>query len=178
MYLNFSGELTLSEELSKDHKKDYAGPKGLGGGEFREHTFGKLAGRLMTTKDYQPVKDLEMLIRQAESLEGTDTEENTLSFICGMTDKQRTAAVTIIQIIEAGTEKFIGRLMEFREFFTAENADKLRQFGDSPHNPQQFGVELEVLHERPRLLIRFRGDWDTLWPGKSLVDWTSASPRK
>src|SRR5664280_1285278 len=72
---NHGGQLILEEIIrggEDDVDNDYTGPagfRGRGNIETREHNFGTMAGGLATIKNYDPVKELDTLIRQLGSID-------------------------------------------------------------------------------------------------------------
>lgn len=158
----FRGNLMLSEIIrggEDEEESDYFGPAGFRGRgtseiETREHDFGILNGSLAVINEFHPVKDLETVIRQLESIESRPDEEAAINFICEMSERQRHAAVAIMEGIDKGVDKFAGRLKEFAQFFTRENAEVMNAFGTSPLNSLHFTVTFEILHKRPCLRIK------------------------
>jgi hypothetical protein len=187
---NYGGRLVLPEiirggEDDEEKENDYVGPQGFGRRgqiETREHVFGMLAGAIATVKDYNPVKELETVTRQLQSIENVPTPDGFLDFIVGMTDKQRSAAVAILELSERGAIKFANRLTTFRAFMSRPNADRLNKFGTNDHNTFQFDVEFDMIKGTPRLSIKHHGNWCRLhmnealhgfkfeWPGKKAVN--------
>lgn len=140
--------------------EDYVGPAGFGRHgrvETREHDFGLMSGALAVINDYQPVKDLEMIIRQLESVQCIPSPEAALEFVTSITAQQRHAGVAIMEGVDKGVEKFKGRLREFLQFFTRENAEVINAFGASNLNSLYFTAEYELLHKRPCLTITHKG---------------------
>jgi hypothetical protein len=162
----YSGHLRLSEVIrggeDKQEEIQYVGPAGFRGRgrleiETREHDFGIMSGAVAVISDYNPVKELEMLIRQLESVDALPTEDAALDFIVAIDERQRHAGVAIMEGVDVGVIKFSNRLRDFLQFFTRENAAVLNAFGTSPHNNQSFSVEFELIHNRPCLRFKQRG---------------------
>jgi hypothetical protein len=158
----YRGNLVLSEIIrggEDSDETDYFGPAGFQGRgttnvETREHNYGLMTGTLAVIQDYNPVKELEFVTRQLESVHGLPTEEAALEFVTAITEQQRHAGVAIMQAIDEGTMKFANRVKEFLTFFTRENAEVLNAFGQSPYNNMHFTVTYETLRRGPSLRIK------------------------
>lgn len=181
---NHGGELILSEILrSGDDKKkdDYFGPRGFRSGndtETREHRFGMMSGLLALNKDYNPVKELDNLIRQISSIDTVTDEAEVIDLICRVTDAQRHAAVAILRNVDAGVKKFTDRLEAFLQFFTRSNAEKLNAYGTSEHNSVYFTAQFETIHARPKMTLKFKGHPCVLQPSPCCYTIDTAWPQK
>jgi hypothetical protein len=158
--LNAGGQLMLTEVIKgqeDEEKSDYFGPAGFRGTkdiQTRDHSFGMLAGAVMTQKDYQPVKELETLIRQLGSIDTITDVDTLLDFIISQPPNKRKAAVVIMTEVDKGAAKFASRMEEFLSFFTEPNATALKAFGNSPHNPLGFDVEFGLTKTGPCMVFK------------------------
>jgi hypothetical protein len=182
-----AGHIKLSEIIRSNEdesKADYTGPAGFRGRgssniETRDHDFGLLAGGIAVNAEYNPEKELHTIVRQLESILSSVqglSEESILYFIAELTDAKRRAAVALMEIVDRGIERFIARIREFEQFFTADNAVLLKAFGDSQHNSQGFAVEfrerngqaiLEFEQSRKKCELRYSPSFairDFTWP--------------
>lgn len=152
---NYGGRLVLVEVL-KGEKTGHIGPDGFKRGaelRTREHDFGLLAGGIATTQDYNPVKELDTLIRQLGSMDTITDDDKLLEFICRMTINQRRAAVAIMEGVDSGVAKFVDRLRNFASFFTEDNAARLNAYGESRHNSLHFEVKYGETAAGPVIII-------------------------
>ncbi|MGD9839498.1 MAG: hypothetical protein AB7F72_09860 [Afipia sp.] len=180
----YSDRLMLSQIIrggEDEDESDYVGPAGFGKRgriETREHDFGLLSGSLVLIIDYTPVKDLDMIIRQLASVHCIPSQEATLEFVTSISAEQRRAGVAIMEGVDAGVEKFKGRIREFLQFFTRENAQVINAFGTSDYNSLYFKAEFELIHNRPCLTIMHKGKPCQLLVGDSFagldIKWPSA----
>ncbi len=177
-----SGQLTLTEIIRDESTEndDYFGPagfkgRGRGAVETRDLTFGSFTGHIAVVRDYNPVKELENIRRQLESLASKGAEE-VLEFIVQMTEKERHAAVVILEDAESNMTKFLNRLRDLASFYTRENAANFDRFFTHQLNNVYFKVELTSVRSQPTLRFKrgpstydlTRGSWanklDFAWP--------------
>jgi hypothetical protein len=134
----------------------------------REIEFGMFAGQIAVIKDFNPVKELDDALRILLSLDVTPTEEHTLEFIVGMTEKQRHAAVAIIEAIDSERRKLIARLHNCAQFFARENIEPINSYGSHPSNPFPIEAKYDVFRGQPRVAIKHRGELCLLLVGQQL----------
>ena len=135
----------------------------------RDVEFGPMRGTTALIRNYRPAVELEDAIRTANSFDFDGDEETALNMIAGMSLKERAAAVRIVQMVDSYYEKFIGRLKDFADFWSAENIKKLNDFGTSSLNPTPFEARRTVNHKRPTVVIRQDGrEFRMLIPDKLL----------
>lgn len=183
------GRLRVTEILwSKEHEedRDYFGPAGFRGRsgsevETRDHELGTLRGMTAVIGDYNPVSELENIRRQLESFVFRGDEEAALDFVVELDDAKRRAAVAIMQEIDRYYIKFIKRLKDFENFFSRENIELLRQYGNHPHNQFSFDAKYEVIRGRPRITFHYQGRDHQLVIGNEIenanFNWEAASYR-
>lgn len=162
----YRGHLILSQIISSsrdddenDAENDYVGPAGIKGRgsreiQTREHNYGLLSGAIAVHSDFHPVKELEWIQRRLASVETMPTEEAALEFICSINEKQRNAAVVIMESVDVGVRRYVARVKEFLSFFTLDNARVLNAFGSSEYSPIGFSTSFETLHGRPSLRFK------------------------
>jgi len=184
------GRLRVTEVLrsNEDEKgQDYFGPAGFRGrggseAETRDHDLGIMKGRTALIRDYNPIKELDHIKRLLESYVFTGDENNALEFIVTMTDRQRHAAVAIMQEIDSHYVKFILRLKDFESFFSRENVEQLCRYGNHPHNHFPFDAKYETIRGRPRITFRHRGHECQVIIGSAIGDanfqWEAATFNK
>jgi hypothetical protein len=155
--------LSVSEEIEREDHEDSIelyGPRGLGrpGEEqTREIEIGVFKGGTAVTKDYNPVKELDDIIRMVASLEAIPSEEAALDFIVTMTEQQRRAAVAIIEGIDSSRRKLVSSLYDFARFFAKDNIELINTYGC--HSLNQFPIEAEHLTVRGTTQVSFK-HWD------------------
>jgi hypothetical protein len=149
------GYLTVTEVM-EGHLHDY-GPRGLerhSDEQTREIEFGMFQGQTAVTKDYNPVKELDDLVRRQTSLPSTPSEEAAMNFIVTMTDAERRAAVAIIEGVDAYYAKFIAKLRDFCEFFRKENIELINVYGSHRLNPIHIEAKYATVRGLPRITMR------------------------
>ncbi|GLS50554.1 hypothetical protein [Methylobacterium gnaphalii] len=136
------------------------GPAGYRRGSVlsRDVEFGQMRGTTALIRNYRPVVEPEDAIRTANSFNFDGDEETALNMIAEMSLKERGAAVRIVQMVDSYYEKFINRLRDFAEFWSAANIKNLNDFGTSPLNPTPFEARHIVNHKRPTVVIRQAGN--------------------
>lgn len=183
---NYGGRLILSEIIRGGEDAvgtDYVGPAGIKGHgatniETREHDYGLLAGDLITVKNFDPVKELDTLIRQLSSIDSVDDDEQVLDFIVSITPKQRGAAVAIMETVDDNVEKLLARLRNLLSFFTRENAEQLSAYGTSPHNSLPFTAKFGPMHGRPCMVIEQGKEKCVMHVGNDCQDFSFRWPAK
>jgi hypothetical protein len=181
---NYGGRLLLHEIIrggEDDEDNDYVGPSGFrgrGNTETREHIFGTMDGSIATINNYDPVKELETVIRQLSSIDEVPTENALIDFITRISVQQRTAGVAIMTEVDRGVYKLVSRLKDFLSFFTRDNAERLNAFGTSPHNSFPFEASYGLLKGLPALAFKHRGYKCVLQLGKPCHPFSFSWPGK
>jgi hypothetical protein len=156
------GYLTVTELVESPRgPRGYQGPMGFRGNsdeETREIELGVLTGLTALIRDYNPVTELNHVTGVLESMEARPGEEAAMEFIVSMSEAQRRAAVAILQEIDRGYAKFISKIRDFSQFFTRENIDRIHAYGMHPANPFTIEAKFELIHRRPRILMRHHGE--------------------
>jgi hypothetical protein len=183
--LNHAGRLVLQEIIrggEDDEPNDYVGPAGFRSRgadiETRDHDFGLLAGGIATIKNYDPVAELDWIIRQLGSINEVPTEESIIEFIADMNEQKRGAAVAIMESVDSKVHEFAQRISDFLSFFTHENAGRLDAYGTSNHNSAPFAVAYGELKGKPTLLIRHNGEKCSLQVGDACKAFTFVWPQR
>lgn len=155
------GRLRLTEILRSAEdaeESDYVGPAGFRGRgrgqvETREIEFGTLDGQTAVLKDYNPVKELDGVLRVLDSFDVRPNDEQALDLIIEMTERERRAAVAILKEVDRGHAKFVAKLADFWQFFSLRNVERLHSYGTDRESPLHF----EVKHRagRGRVLVTF-----------------------
>ncbi|MGM4991282.1 hypothetical protein [Tardiphaga sp. 841_E9_N1_2] len=183
MKQHHGGQLTLTEILrdeSREKNDDYFGPagfkgRGKDGVETRDHTFGTFSGQIAVHKDYNPAKELETIHRSLVSVASNSYGQEPLDFICAMTDKQRHAAVVILQSVEDSIVKFKARLQDLALFITPENADKFNRYFTHELNSLYFRVDYTNGGDGPALKFKRGASIYSMvrgsWAGKLEFEW-------
>lgn len=160
--VRYFGELVLSEETSEKEQKQYVGPAGFRSQApaVREITIGRMVGLAALEKEFDPVKMIDHMIRQLESMQIPESEEAAMEFICSMTDdpKRRRAAVAIVQSVNRGREKVVEKLRDFGLFFSRENFTALNAYGTHKVNPQPFEARFHLSAGSPRVTLAQTGE--------------------
>ena len=172
------GYLTVTEVIEGD-LADY-GPRGLGrrGDEqTREIEFGAFKGQTAVVKDYNPVRELDDLVRRQTSLHATHTEEDAMNFIVKMTEAERRAAVAIIEGIDTYYGRFIAKLRDFSDFFTKENIELIHGYGSHRLNPLRMEAKYETIRGQPRVVMQHWNEKCQLLIGQQLYDYYFAWPQ-
>ncbi len=127
----------------------------FGASESREHDLGKLHGDLAVINDYHPVKELEWVTPQLESIDGLPSEEVAMNFICEMTE-------------------FTARVREFLSFFTRENIEVVHAFGTHRLNQLYFTATFDLIQKRPSVRIKHHSKITKLdvGPGFGALEYT------
>ncbi|WP_440639447.1 hypothetical protein ACSHT2_34065 [Bradyrhizobium sp. PUT101] len=186
MKQHHGGQLTLTEIIrdeSAENQDDYYGPAGFKGRgkdavETRDYTFGTFSGHIAVHKDYNPTKELEDIHRSLTSVAADSYSQEALDFICEMSEKQRHAAVVILQDVEAKIVKFKERLRDLSLFYTRQNADRFHGFFTHELNSIYYKVEYTTVRGQPTL--RFKkgaSNYDLIrgsWADKLDFDWPSS----
>lgn len=186
MKQHYGGQLTLTEIIrdeSQENNDDYYGPAGFKGRgkdgiESRDHVFGTFSGHIAVHRDYNPTKELEHIHRSLTSVAANSYGQEALDFICDMSEKQRHAAVVILQSAEESMVKFKARLSDLSLFFTRQNADKLNRFFTHDLNSIYYKVEYTTVRGQPTL--RFKkgvSNYDLIrgsWADKLEFDWPTS----
>ncbi|MBR1155185.1 hypothetical protein [Bradyrhizobium sp. JYMT SZCCT0428] len=185
MKQHHGGQMTLTEVIRDESQDndDYFGPagfkgRGKDGVETRDHTFGTFAGHIAVIRDYNPQKELETIHRSLMSVAANAYDQTALDFICGMDEKQRHAAVVILQDVEDSIVKFKARLQDLASFYSRENAEKFNRFFTHDLNSVYYRVEYTTTRGQPTLSFKkgashydlVRGSWaeklEFDWPTK------------
>lgn len=182
---HYGGQLTLTEIIRDESgdNEDYYGPAGLSGRgkdgiETRDHIFGTFTGHIAVHKDYNPIKELETIQRKLTSVAADSYGQEALDFICGMSEKQRHAAVVILRDVEESIVKFRTRLQDLALFYTYANADRFNRFFTHDLNSIYYRVEYITTRGQPTL--RFKkgaSNYDLVrgsWADKLGFDWPSS----
>ncbi len=171
------GHLTVTEVIEGDIEN--FGPRGLGrrGDEqTREIEFGVFKGQMAVVKDYNPIKELDDLVRRQVSLPATATEEDALNFIVTMTVPERRAAVAIIEGIDTYYGRFVARLRDFGEFFTKENIELIDAYGNHQLNPLRIAAKYETIRSQRRIVLQHWSERCQLLIGRQLYDYNFEWP--
>lgn len=138
---NHGGQLVVTSVLrDRDNNgqyQDYVGPAGFRGRgrhrvETRDTDLGLMTGLVALHRDFNPMKEHEYIERQLLSFGIAPTEEEALEFIVGMSDKEKAAAVAILQSADKKFGKLTSRLSEFWSFFTSGNIAMIQRYADHP----------------------------------------------
>jgi len=168
------GFLVVTELLDKNKNAEIYGPKGFsrsGGEELtREIEIGVFGGQSAVLKDYNPVKELDNVVRILSSLDATPTEEQALEFIVSMSEAQRRAAVAIIEGIDGAYGRFLEKLKDFGNFFTRENIELINAYGTHQSNPFRIEARYETIRGLPRVCIQHWSERCQLLLGQQLYD--------
>jgi hypothetical protein len=169
------GYLVVTELVEGDKENDIQthGPRGLGrqGAEqTKEIEFGTIIGQTAVIKDYNPVRELDQAIRLLSSLELTPTEDLALDFIVSMDEKQRRAAVAIIEGADAARSKLVGRLHDFSKFFSKENIELIHDYGNYPNNPMRIDASFDLVRGQRRVSINHYEERFLVLIGSQLFD--------
>jgi hypothetical protein len=178
------GFLFVTELIDQEESADLYGPKGFDRSSSDESTreieFGLLSGQTAVLKEYNPVKELDNVVRILSSLDATPTEEQALEFIVSMSEAQRRAAVAIIKAIDASYAKFVAKLKDFGSFFTRENIALINAYGTHQSNPLRIEARYEMLRGVPRVSIQRWSERCQLLIGRQLYDvnfeWPQPAP--
>jgi hypothetical protein len=158
------GRLRLVEILrsaEEEDESDYTGPAGFRGRgrgkvETRDVEFGTVDGQTAVLKDYNPIKELNEIVRVLDSFDSRPTEDEALELIVAMDERRRRAAVAILKEVDRGYGKFTAKLSDFWHFFTRSNVERLHAYGAHSENPLPFEVAFRSGNGRTLVTFKHR----------------------
>lgn len=158
------GRLRLVEILRSaedEEESDYFGPAGFRGRghgqvETRDIEFGTMDGQTAVLKDYNPVKELDEVIRVLESFDARPNDKQAVDLIVAMDERRRRAACAILQELDRGYAKFTAKLADFWQFFTRPNIDRLHTYGTHRENGQPFEASFRAGNGRTLVTFKYR----------------------
>ena len=108
----------------------------------------------MLVRDYRPVVELNDVERNLWVFDPIEDESASLDFIVSLSAKDRSLAVSLLQLADTKFARFKDRAADALRFFSPANLLNLSEFGSHPLNPERFSIELKPTEPRWTLTIR------------------------